>query len=92
MLNKFFSSIFFSGAGGCAAALGAGGGARRDAWPAGARGDGRGARPAAARVAGWASGARGRVAAGAGACVARLGLGVTAAYVAAESRLALALD
>jgi len=28
MLNKFFSSIFFSSAGGCAAALGAGGGAR----------------------------------------------------------------
>ena len=40
MLNKFFSSIFFSGAGDCAAALGAGGGARGGTWPAGERGAG----------------------------------------------------
>ena len=47
-------------------------------------------RPSARRRAAAAS--RGRVAARrcAGACVTRLGLGATAAYVAAESRLALA--
>ena len=73
MLNKIFSSIFFSGAGGCAAALGAGSGPRGGARGrpgcaarGGARGWlGRAARGASRRVAvrgaGGASGGRARV-------------------------------